>query len=216
MTTHGDGADGDDWGINASSARSYTRRLPEGYSINVHASSSFYATALIDDVRKSGERLTFFMQYEFEKLPPGVQSRGATFFDVHNPEVTYHAQIWEFGRTFFPVRNEPSIAWWSVTMPVSGAMLPGITWSHGHRRRIYQILLLADGLDDMGCEDYGIGPRYAYPYGATSPVDDLDRTISKVLARDTCICRHDPKVPMWINIDAVSYTHLTLPTILLV
>jgi hypothetical protein len=140
----------------------YVREVPPGYCMIVDrtAMDPLTVSALLVDKRLTGPPITFWLEVAFglgtptckplslvwfktplsrvlplkpwQRPPPCPVAEGAICREAQNAAMLYDR---------FLVAPAPSVAWYSVRMPISSRLLPG-TWMHSHRARFLGLLVL--------------------------------------------------------------------------
>lgn len=202
FNTHGDFPSGEDYGRGATSSRAYERVVPDGYGLAIENGKAFQLRALIDDVRMPNETAStfdFYLELVFTMVPANVKN--VSYFWLHNPGAE---------QMMYQTPNYPSMAWWTITMPASGKLIPGGIWVHEHRMRSskYGMVAVRGSREKLNftCAAYGISDvmvEWDSARRVTSRVESLDAAYDKLISEhgDSVICRTDPDTPQFLQVN---------------
>ena len=143
FTTHGDFSVGRDFGIGARSTKGYTTFLPDGFCFAVDCQLPFAVQAIIQDMRSipSAPDISIFIEVNFSLAPPEAVLEPATL-------VWNEAPHGPFGYSRYAVISEPTMSWWTMKWPVSGALLPGARL-HSHYARHHRLFLIDEAPQNL-------------------------------------------------------------------
>ena len=208
--THGDFGVGDSFGVGASSSEGYRRSLPEGYCLHTPIGNDVAVYAMLNDVRVRGAAYDAWLQLEVTLADGDCRRAGQLWFHSPKRSVMRHNAQGTRGRFDqmdpfqFDALSEPSVAWWTAHMPVSGRMLPGL-WIHMHRVRAAHFLM------HRGLPHHAICAAVTTPnnHHSTVPLRPdhnrsgvlalheaaLEQLYARLAADDATICHDDPNMP---------------------
>ena len=200
FTTHGDFSIGNDFGIGARSTKGYTTHLANGYSFTVDCRLPFAAQAIIQDMRSivSAPELSIFIEVNFGLALHEAALEPATL-------VWNEAPHGPFGYSRFAVLDEPSMSWWTMRWPASGALLPSARL-HSHYARHHRLFLIDEAPQKLAFFSShvngivrvhdSIQPTSAHETMRLSNLSHTEQTLSRL---PSVICQDDANTPSSIQ-----------------
>ena len=189
MQVHGDYTAGQDGVLD------YEHTYPHGYGIMVDSDAHVQwinVQSLVDDQRVRGSpNLDFYVEVSFTVATKPVRPATLVWLDMPEPELGI------FRERRYDVLNEPSLSWWSGTMPYAGTALD--FWVHVHRIRFHELIFLTTPRElAVPCRDFGI----ATMEGEHAISDNITMTRERFLGVGHLICRSLPGATNYAEISS--------------